>query len=168
MKIVGMLFIIASAIVFSFERAVAEERRLKALEEIYRFILRLGVDIGCYLKPISDIADDFSSQLLSSLGFFEEIKRSGVYSAYLTLDSQIRFSDEAKRVLDGFFSMLGNGYADTIKDFQNRTMDECHEMGLNESMIHVDFMIGCDTMNIDAVCADGKVVPIFKNGNWAF
>ena len=112
MKIIGMLFIIASAIVFSFERAVAEERRLKVLEEIYRFILRLGVDIGCYLKPISDIADDFSSELLSSLGFFEEIKRSGVYSAYLTLDSQIRFSDEAKRVLDGFFSMLGNGYAD--------------------------------------------------------
>ena len=63
---------------------------------------------------------------------------------------------------------LGNGYADTIKDFQNRTMDECHEMGLNESMIHVDFMIGCDSMNIDATCADGSVVRIFENGNWAF
>ena len=35
-------------------------------------------------------------------------------------------------------------------------------------MIHEDFMIGCDTMNIDAICADGKVVPIFHNGNWAF
>ena len=63
---------------------------------------------------------------------------------------------------------LGNGYADSIKDFQNRTMDECHEMGLNESMIHVDFMIGCDSMNIDATCADGSVVRIFENGNWAF
>ena len=30
------------------------------------------------------------------------------------------------------------------------------------------FMIGCETMNIDAHCADGKVVPIFRNGNWAF
>ena len=63
---------------------------------------------------------------------------------------------------------LGNGYADTIKDFQNRTMDECHEMGLNESMIHVDFMIGCDTMNIDATCENGEIVRIFENGNWAF
>ena len=63
---------------------------------------------------------------------------------------------------------LGSGYADTIKDFKNRTMDECHAMGLNESMIHVDFMIGCDTMNIDATCADGSVVRIFEKGNWAF
>ena len=41
-------------------------------------------------------------------------------------------------------------------------------MGINDSMIHEDFMIGCDSMNIDATCADGKVVPIFRNGNWAF
>ena len=63
---------------------------------------------------------------------------------------------------------LGSGYADTIKNFENRTMEECRAMGLNDSMIHVDFMIGCDTMNIDATCADGSVVRIFENGNWAF
>ena len=63
---------------------------------------------------------------------------------------------------------LGNGYADTIKDFQNRTLEECRAMGLNESMIHEDFMIGCSSMNIDATCADGSVVRIFENGNWAF
>ena len=63
---------------------------------------------------------------------------------------------------------MGRGFADTIKDFQNKTLAECRELGINDSMIHVDFMIGCDTMNIDATCADGKVVPIFRNGNWAF
>ncbi len=63
---------------------------------------------------------------------------------------------------------LGMGFADTIKDFQNKTLDECREMGINDSMIHEDFMIGCDSMNIEATCADGKVVPIFRNGNWAF
>ena len=63
---------------------------------------------------------------------------------------------------------LGMGFADTIKDFQNKTLEECRELGINDSMIHEDFMIGCDTMNIDAICADGKVVPIFRNGNWAF
>ena len=63
---------------------------------------------------------------------------------------------------------MGRGFADTIKDFQNKSLDECRELGINDSMIHVDFMIGCDTMNIDATCADGKVVPIFRNGNWAF
>ena len=63
---------------------------------------------------------------------------------------------------------LGMGFADTIKDFQNKTLDECREMGINDSMIHEDFMIGCDSMNIEATCADGTVVPIFRNGNWAF
>ncbi len=63
---------------------------------------------------------------------------------------------------------VGRGFADTIKDFQEKTLDECRELGINDSMIHVDFMIGCDTMNIDATCENGQVVRIFENGNWAF
>ena len=63
---------------------------------------------------------------------------------------------------------LGMGFADTIKDFQNKTLDECRALGINDSMIHEDFMIGCDSMNIDGICEDGKVVPIFRNGNSAF
>ena len=63
---------------------------------------------------------------------------------------------------------LGMGFADTIKDFQNKTLDECRTMGINDSMIHEDFMIGCDSLNIDGICEDGKVVPIFRGGNWAF
>ena len=63
---------------------------------------------------------------------------------------------------------IGMGFADTIKDFQDKTLDECRELGINDSMIHEDFMIGCDSMNIDAICEDGKVVPVFRNGNWAF
>lgn len=63
---------------------------------------------------------------------------------------------------------LGMGFADTIVDFQNKTLDECRALGVNDSMIHEDFMIGCDSMNIDAICQDGKVVPIFRSGNWAF
>ena len=63
---------------------------------------------------------------------------------------------------------MGAGYADTIEDHHNKTLDECRELGINDSMIHVDFMMGCDTMNIDATTRDGKIVPIFRNGNWAF
>ena len=63
---------------------------------------------------------------------------------------------------------VGAGFTDTIRDHQNMTLAECRALGINESMVHEDFMIGCDTMNIDAICADGKVVPIFRNGNWAF
>ena len=63
---------------------------------------------------------------------------------------------------------VGMGFADTIRDHHSKTLQECRELGVNDSMIHEDFMIGCDTMNIDAHCADGKIVPIFRNGNWAF
>ena len=63
---------------------------------------------------------------------------------------------------------LGMGYADTIRDHHNKTLDECRELGINDSMIHEDFMIGCATMNIDAITREGKVVPIFRGGNWAF
>ena len=63
---------------------------------------------------------------------------------------------------------IGMGFADTIRDHHNKTLEECRALGVNDSMIHEDFMIGCDSMNIDAVCADGKTVPIFRNGNWAF
>lgn len=63
---------------------------------------------------------------------------------------------------------LGMGFADTIKDFGNYTLDECREMGINDSMIHVDFMIGSKDLSIDARTRDGKNVPIFRNGNWAF
>ena len=63
---------------------------------------------------------------------------------------------------------LGMGYCDTITDHHNKTLEECRALGVNDSMIHEDFMIGCDSMNIDAITRDGKVVPIFRAGNWAF
>ena len=63
---------------------------------------------------------------------------------------------------------LGMGFADTIDNFQEKTLEQCRELGVNDSMIHEDFMIGCDTMNIDGIRADGSSVPIFRNGNWAF
>ena len=63
---------------------------------------------------------------------------------------------------------IGMGFPDTIRDFEKKTLEECRALGINDSMIHEDFMIGCDTMDIDAICTDGKVVPIFRGGNWAF
>ncbi len=63
---------------------------------------------------------------------------------------------------------LGMGFADTIENFHEKTLAECRALGVNDSMIHEDFMIGSQDMNIDAMCADGKTVPIFRDGNWAF
>ena len=63
---------------------------------------------------------------------------------------------------------VGMGYMDCLTDYHNRTLEEGRQLGINDSMIHTDFMIGCDTMNIDAICADGKIVRIFANCEWTF
>ncbi len=63
---------------------------------------------------------------------------------------------------------LGMGYADTIRDHHDKTLEECRQLGINDSMIHEDFMIGCDSMHIDAITRDGRTVTIFHKGNWAF
>lgn len=63
---------------------------------------------------------------------------------------------------------LGEGFANCIKDFDKYTLEECREKGINESIIHEDFMIGCDDLSIVAHTRDGRDVQIFKNGEWAF
>ena len=63
---------------------------------------------------------------------------------------------------------LGMGFADTIRDFEHKTLDECRALGVNDSMVHEDFMIGSRDLAIDAVCRDGRTVAIFRDGTWAF
>ena len=57
--------------------------------------------------------------------------------------------------------------SDKMKALDNLTMEEAREMGINDSIIHVDFMIGAEDLSIDGVRPDGKAVPIFRNGSWA-
>lgn len=63
---------------------------------------------------------------------------------------------------------LGAGFMESIKDYHNYSLEECHKMGINDSIVHEDFMIGTSDLSIEAICEDGKKVEIFKNGNWAF
>ena len=63
---------------------------------------------------------------------------------------------------------LGRGFNNCLKNFENLSFEECKQKGINDSIIHVDFMIGTADLEIDGVTADGKTVAIFRNGNWAF
>lgn len=63
---------------------------------------------------------------------------------------------------------LGCGFDECVEGHFDKTKQECKDMGINDSIIHVDFMIGSDDMNITGITRDGKRVPVFKNGNWAF
>ena len=63
---------------------------------------------------------------------------------------------------------LGRGFTNTLRDYDKCTEEECHSRGINDSIVHEDFMIGTEDMDITAVLSDGKEIPIFKGGNWAF
>ena len=63
---------------------------------------------------------------------------------------------------------LGMGYDNCVKDFEKYTREELEAMGVNDSVIHVDFMIGTDDMEITGITAEGEEIAIFRNGTWAF
>ena len=63
---------------------------------------------------------------------------------------------------------LGMGFSNCLKDYEKYTLDECREKGINDSQIHEDFMIGSEDLSITAHTRDGRDVPIFRDGNWAF
>ena len=63
---------------------------------------------------------------------------------------------------------IGMGFTNVLRDFEKYTEDEAHALGINDSVTHVDFMIGTDDLSIIGIDKDGKEVKIFENGEWAF
>ena len=63
---------------------------------------------------------------------------------------------------------LGRGFSNLLEGFENLTIEECKERGINNSMIHVDFMIGSRDLCITGTTRDGREVEIFRDGGWAF
>ena len=63
---------------------------------------------------------------------------------------------------------LGRGFDNCVADYAKYSQDELHELGVNDSMIHVDFMIGGPELDITGVTANGEKIPIFRKGGWCF
>lgn len=62
---------------------------------------------------------------------------------------------------------IGSAYPTTIQGGTKMSQEDLLKNGMNTSIVHVDFMIGSDKMDIDGIKEDGTVVPIFRNGDWA-
>ncbi|HKM11132.1 MAG TPA: aminopeptidase [Bacilli bacterium] len=62
---------------------------------------------------------------------------------------------------------LGAGFNNCIEDYQQYKPEEFLGLGVNDSMIHVDFMIGTKDLDIDGITPEGKRIAIFRQGNWA-
>ncbi len=63
---------------------------------------------------------------------------------------------------------LGRGFTNVLIDYEKYTFEQTKEIGINDSIVHEDFMIGSDDLSITAVLNDGSEVAIFKDGEWAF
>ncbi len=63
---------------------------------------------------------------------------------------------------------LGRGFTNLLVGYENMTEEERHAKGINDSVVHEDFMIGSFDTAITATTRDGREVKIFENGEWAF
>ena len=62
---------------------------------------------------------------------------------------------------------LGNCYTECLEGGSGLTGDALAARGGNESLVHVDWMIGDADTEIDGITPDGARVPVFRGGNWA-
>jgi len=63
---------------------------------------------------------------------------------------------------------LGSGIKTCIENGFKMTDDEFAALGGNSSMLHIDFMIGSEKMNVDGIMEDGSTDPIMRKGEWNF
>lgn len=61
---------------------------------------------------------------------------------------------------------LGRAYPMNVKGGTEMDEEQLKEIGANHSMTHVDFMFGSRDMQVDGICKDGTVIPVFRNGNF--
>ncbi|MCD5325506.1 MULTISPECIES: aminopeptidase [Pontibacillus] len=63
---------------------------------------------------------------------------------------------------------LGKAYPSSIEGGAKMDDNQLDENGVNNSLVHVDFMMGSGELDIDGITSTGETEPVFRNGNWAF
>jgi len=149
----------------------SEERQEKKIGKIYYPARDLSSDTIPYYDSAYDIdmrkvidvyaaATEHVDQGLSLTLFMRSELPEGMYE----------WKTETNKMTTRDLSILRNyAFKKGIKSIyyvRTYTSDNS-EVGANDSLVHVDFMIGEATTNITGYTADGKEVAIFKDGNWA-
>ncbi|MFZ2257059.1 MAG: aminopeptidase [Clostridiaceae bacterium] len=61
---------------------------------------------------------------------------------------------------------VGAAYSENVKNGENLTEDEKLKVGMNDSLIHVDFMVGGEAVTVTGVKPDGTEIVLLSAGNW--
>ncbi len=62
---------------------------------------------------------------------------------------------------------LGQAYSNALVGGDSISKDDLARVGANESLIHIDWMIGSDRIDVDGITADGTAEPLMRAGEWA-
>ena len=61
---------------------------------------------------------------------------------------------------------LGQAYSTCLKNGDSLTPEQLASRGVNESLIHVDWMIGSNHIDVDGISAEGNSTPVMRGGEW--
>ncbi len=61
---------------------------------------------------------------------------------------------------------MGRCYSENLEGYDELSEEQRLERGANDSIIHVDWMIGSSEVDVDGLKPDGSVVPLMKSGEW--
>lgn len=61
---------------------------------------------------------------------------------------------------------IGKAYPTTVKNGDTLSKDELKKLGLNDSIEHVDFMIGTPDLTVTGIRPTGEEIPVFIDGDW--
>ena len=62
---------------------------------------------------------------------------------------------------------LGQCYSKCFKNGGNLSKEDIKSRGGNSSIIHIDWMIGSNKIDVDGISRDGEKIPVFRKGEWA-
>ena len=161
-------------------------------EEVFTMPKRDGVDGVVYsTKPLSyngKVIEDFKVYFEKGRIIKVEAKKNEDVlleaintdegSHYLGEVALVPFSSPINQTGILFFNTLfdenaschlafGEAYEDTVKGYENMTKEDLKNIGFNESLIHVDFMVGSQDLDIVGYDFLGQAHQIFRNGEWS-
>ena len=128
------------------------------------FIVKDGKIVEAHAKEGEDILKDelTADEGASYLGELALVPYDSPISASGVLFLNTLFDENASCHI-----AFGEAYP-CIKGSDEMSDDELKSRGVNYSMVHEDFMIGTRDLSITGITYDGKEVPVFVNGNFAF
>ncbi len=110
LKLLGVCILLFTSILISHELVGARRKSFLLCEELLRLVSYLRLQIGCFLRPLSEAVADFDSQPLAECGFLPLGEGADLRRAFCESKLPGAVGEECARIVDSLFSSLGNGY----------------------------------------------------------